>query len=310
MSSRIEGCEPQEHLEPPAEVEGVDEITYIHSLTSVVQHELDAEPYPDDVDEPDAYEKTGDFYNLRLSSSAQDLNARDVLECNLEEIPPRLSDLVLSCDPFFEFDKLNRPPPSRHNSTGPSRLRPHFHRAQTAKPSLAEPISRKKRSLALASDRLSAPAPTPGRTLTINGSEPQSQSSDRLAKGDSAPGRDEAFRLSPHQFRVSWLSTKPLPFYRIKRLLNPWNNNRSIKISRDGTELETSVGERLLREWKRYVDGAATGTGTTNGGGGSGKTRGDIRVGPRGDARRDAGFGASVNVGNAGSGGWNHRLAF
>jgi hypothetical protein len=32
-------------------------------------------------------------------------------------------------------------------------------------------------------------------------------------------------------------------------LRNPWNGNKEIKISRDGTELEPSVGARLLREF-------------------------------------------------------------
>lgn len=48
-------------------------------------------------------------------------------------------------------------------------------------------------------------------------------------------------------FRVEWLSTNKLPFYRTRGLRNPWNSNREVKIARDGTELETSVGRRLLQ---------------------------------------------------------------
>jgi hypothetical protein len=53
----------------------------------------------------------------------------------------------------------------------------------------------------------------------------------------------------PHgrPFRVEWISTSRLPFYRTRGLRNPWNANREVKIARDGTELETSVGRRLTQ---------------------------------------------------------------
>ena len=52
-------------------------------------------------------------------------------------------------------------------------------------------------------------------------------------------------------FRVDWIRTKHLPFIRTKHLRNPWNNGREVKISRDGTELEPSVGRQLLEEWDK-----------------------------------------------------------
>jgi len=47
-------------------------------------------------------------------------------------------------------------------------------------------------------------------------------------------------------FTLSWLSTARVPFYRTRGLRNPWNANREVKIARDGTELEPSVGRRLV----------------------------------------------------------------
>ena len=39
-------------------------------------------------------------------------------------------------------------------------------------------------------------------------------------------------------------------FYsKLKGINNPWNNNRPVKVSRDGTEVETNVGERLIQEF-------------------------------------------------------------
>ncbi|OAF98745.1 uncharacterized protein CC84DRAFT_1223494 [Paraphaeosphaeria sporulosa] len=51
-------------------------------------------------------------------------------------------------------------------------------------------------------------------------------------------------------FRIEWISTTRLPFYRTRGLRNPWNANREVKIARDGTELEPSVGERLLQMFR------------------------------------------------------------
>lgn len=48
-------------------------------------------------------------------------------------------------------------------------------------------------------------------------------------------------------FRIEWMSTERLPFYRTRGLRNPWNANREVKIARDGTEIEPSVGRKLTQ---------------------------------------------------------------
>lgn len=52
-------------------------------------------------------------------------------------------------------------------------------------------------------------------------------------------------------FKIEWISTTRLPFYRTRGLRNPWNANREVKIARDGTELEPAVGERLVQMFHR-----------------------------------------------------------
>ena len=47
-------------------------------------------------------------------------------------------------------------------------------------------------------------------------------------------------------FPIAWMSTRPLPFRFTRNMHNPWNRNLEIKVARDGTELEPSVGARLL----------------------------------------------------------------
>lgn len=60
---------------------------------------------------------------------------------------------------------------------------------------------------------------------------------------DGSPSSSQAFGKP---FRVEWMSVERLPFYRTRGLRNPWNSNREVKIARDGTELEPSVGRRLV----------------------------------------------------------------
>lgn len=59
------------------------------------------------------------------------------------------------------------------------------------------------------------------------------------------------------QFGIEWVSTTRLPFYRTRGLRNPWNANREVKIARDGTELEPTVGRRLVQMFHRPSPGPA-----------------------------------------------------
>jgi hypothetical protein len=70
---------------------------------------------------------------------------------------------------------------------------------------------------------------------------------------DDSPNRSEhgqdsdtnASKAWGKPFKLEWISTTRLPFYRTRGLRNAWNSNREVKIARDGTELEPSVGRRL-----------------------------------------------------------------
>lgn len=49
-------------------------------------------------------------------------------------------------------------------------------------------------------------------------------------------------------FKVQWLSpvNKTVPFYKVRSMRNPYNKNRFLKIARDGTEIEPTVGRKLV----------------------------------------------------------------
>ncbi|KAF2429920.1 hypothetical protein EJ08DRAFT_264540 [Tothia fuscella] len=73
--------------------------------------------------------------------------------------------------------------------------------------------------------------------------EEESKSGDELL--------DRAAQAWGKPFKVEWMSTNRLPFYRTRGLRNPWNANREVKIARDGTELETGLGRRLIQMFHR-----------------------------------------------------------
>lgn len=50
-------------------------------------------------------------------------------------------------------------------------------------------------------------------------------------------------------FRVRWVIVRSLPFHSTRMLRNPWNKDREVKVSRDGTEIEPFIGRALLDLW-------------------------------------------------------------
>lgn len=75
--------------------------------------------------------------------------------------------------------------------------------------------------------------------------EEESESPDKGSE-EGADGQDLG-----RPFKIEWISTARLPFYRTRGLRNPWNANREVKIARDGTELEPSIGKRLVQMFHR-----------------------------------------------------------
>lgn len=67
-------------------------------------------------------------------------------------------------------------------------------------------------------------------------------------KGEETTDQDASWG---EPFKIEWIHSDRLPFYRTRHLRNPWNHDREIKVSRDGTELEPDVGQALLVEWDR-----------------------------------------------------------
>lgn len=110
--------------------------------------------------------------------------------------------------------------------------------------------------------------------------QPERTSSPGQAEGENDKRAEEPPTWG-ETFRLQWVKTERLPFYRTRHLRNPWNHDREIKVSRDGTELEPSVGQALLEEWDRAIETHSTeksaqqsGTGGIGGGRHQGRSKG------------------------------------
>ncbi|KAG6919233.1 hypothetical protein DXG01_008029 [Tephrocybe rancida] len=68
---------------------------------------------------------------------------------------------------------------------------------------------------------------------------------------ESGEGKDDAAaeRDWGESFKIEWITMEKISFQRTRHIRNPWNHDREVKVSRDGTELESGVGRKLLEEW-------------------------------------------------------------
>ncbi|KAG0242963.1 hypothetical protein BGW41_003128 [Actinomortierella wolfii] len=79
-------------------------------------------------------------------------------------------------------------------------------------------------------------------------------------------------------FPIQWLFVHKVPFTATSHLRNPYYDNREVKLSKDGTEVEPTVGEQLLAEFRKHrelkkagssVSGTSTPVGSESGTGDS-----------------------------------------
>jgi hypothetical protein len=67
------------------------------------------------------------------------------------------------------------------------------------------------------------------------------------------------------RFQVEWRSFQCVPFRRTKGMRNSWNDNKEVKVARDGTELETEVGRQLVGLFHGGSNAGAAGVVVVNG---------------------------------------------
>ena len=94
----------------------------------------------------------------------------------------------------------------------------------------------------------SAP-PDTGTSTTRAGSEANIHEQDTARADAAGEGAGSGEWGTP--FKVQWIRVGKLPFNRTRHLRNPWNHDREVKVSRDGTELEPTLGQALLDEWDK-----------------------------------------------------------
>ncbi|KAJ6583848.1 YT521-B-like domain-containing protein [Mycena vulgaris] len=151
--------------------------------------------------------------------------------------------------------------PHRNISISSPVLKYSLDHHTTTAPKRAEPIKldeaapfRAMRPGAEVDDSVAAAAAHPhARTSSISSSlglESVVEESGDKDEGGEPSLREESWG---QDFKLQWICTERLPFQRTRHIRNPWNHDREIKVSRDGTELEPSVGQALLDEWKQFL---------------------------------------------------------
>ncbi|KAI6006464.1 YT521-B-like domain-containing protein [Pisolithus marmoratus] len=118
------------------------------------------------------------------------------------------------------------------------------------------PVKAVKNSRSVEESSLLQPVQEENLTGSAAGDDDAPEST-RFPKEAATEGRD--INSWGETFKVEWLCTQPLPFPKTRHLRNPWNHDREIKVSRDGTELEPGVGQRLIDEWVTLAAGTEEG---------------------------------------------------
>ncbi|CAI7636088.1 unnamed protein product [Penicillium glandicola] len=77
--------------------------------------------------------------------------------------------------------------------------------------------------------------------------ESSEDENDNASEKSVEPEEPEEGQTFGKPFRIQWISTDRVPFQRTRGLRNPWNANREIKIARDGTEIEPTIGRKLIQ---------------------------------------------------------------
>lgn len=132
--------------------------------------------------------------------------------------------------PHHKITLPTPPLPSKHMSEAQGRKNDAFHLDESA-PERAT----KSRSASIDSPTSAKTAPS-----TLHSVEEEPEKEERERERDLNWGDN---------FKVEWICTTRLPFYRTHHIRNPWNHDREVKVSRDGTELEPGVGQKLIDEW-------------------------------------------------------------
>ena len=89
-----------------------------------------------------------------------------------------------------------------------------------------------------------------------NEKEEKEKGKDKEVDGESEGEEAGDGKVWGKPFSLEWISTAKVPFWKTRGLRNAWNAGREVKIARDGTELETGVGRRLVSMFGREEVGA------------------------------------------------------
>jgi YT521-B-like domain len=208
----------------------------VHNYFSPGDHRLvDNSPLPDDglhVKTPTDSRRPDAHHALHNQS------APGMLERQYDLPSIKTPEMKLSLDqPQRLFKAKNNPRPAQKDDFNLDPLAPvKAMRPTGGKPAGSNPLH----PLEKVEERAEEPDDVVQQESTTTSHQQQEEEKSEVSWGDC--------------FAVEWISTRKLSFNHTRQIRNPWNHDREVKVSRDGTELEPTVGQKLLDEWHRLSE--------------------------------------------------------
>ncbi|PIL22420.1 hypothetical protein GSI_15108 [Ganoderma sinense ZZ0214-1] len=213
------------------------------TLLSPSEHRFGESPYPMSPDQPMKTPTSGPPLHHQLSQQ-QDRNAASAPAEMLQ--PHRILSQATMDDPqafSYDYTKIRPVAPA---IAGPKQLlQPEGIELDRMAPirAIRDPNERVTEAVKAVTDGSLHPV--------AEEDEPPHDRAADAGKGKEAGTAQDDGPVWGESFKVEWVRTERLPFTRTRHIRNPWNHDREVKVSRDGTELEPSVGQQLLDEWDK-----------------------------------------------------------
>ncbi|KIY71142.1 hypothetical protein CYLTODRAFT_144494 [Cylindrobasidium torrendii FP15055 ss-10] len=206
-------------------------------------------PVQKDAIEEDASQPKAFFSNVEhrmVEQSPQPLSAHDSRRFTPSAIIPKVQSAP--AEPRLGHSKMTPQSPDVKYSLDTRMWRPELAASKTQPQALAPTTS---------SEDFQLDETAPFRAVKHDsGSARENEDEDEKSKvnDNEDPNGHDDDETWGESFRVEWLCTERLPFHRTRHIRNPWNKDREVKVSRDGTELEPIIGQQLIDEWSKLAE--------------------------------------------------------
>ena len=169
----------------------------------------------------------------------------DVVDDDKEKTAPTRPELILSTSQTRVASDSPAPLTPTEEATLAQAAKSHTHPIKTKTEKTLAAVARANTLDSRFQVRPPTVADKPDPQPPEINDDPPKPDNDGVVRKDTLPknarkeqqpeGADDELGLT---FNLQWIKVGPLGFHRIRHLRNPWNADREVKVSRDGTEVE------------------------------------------------------------------------